>query len=213
MILLGKLPLPQDALIINYDLPASLYFDYERKGAGVLAKMEFLSAIATLESSGNVITAELLQQAGIGRKKLSKLMQSLFSVDMDRFKILDNKPLLESCHFIFDEDKEIVFDDSDADIYSSFDWEVEASKIGELEANIKDISRYAKINGSAIAERDFLLKPSQGGIGWLLGAILLKVIVSQGKLETLTPVPYYLSPNGLDTTSLPKLPSLSPQSE
>lgn len=205
-----KLP-SGEKLIINYDLPARLYFDYEAAGASGMAKLAFLGKVCKI--AGNPATPEELNKHGIGRKTLGRLAETLFQVDRDRFQICDGAiDVLESQHIKFDR-KDIKFDDSDSDIYLSSDWEKDVNELGILQANIEDIKRYCTIDGRAIAEKDFDLIPSEGGIGWLLGAILLKIAIAQGKLDVILPEPCSSSPNGLDTTSSSKSPALVPKSE
>ena len=206
----GKLALPiKDYLIIDYDRPASEYFDYERNPTA-LSKLAFLGKVAKL-SDGSAITPEKLQNAGVGRKNLHKLTENFLLANVDSFKIKDEATeLLRSKHFTFN-GVDIEFDDSNADIYAASDWERQLNTVGELEANIEDIYLYAKVGGKRVDKSAISQTVSEGGIGWLLGAVLLKVSIAQGKLELSIPAPYSLSQNGAGTTSLKASPDSVPQ--
>lgn len=185
---LGKLKLPKGELIIDYNIPAEVYFDYELAPRSVLSRLAFLGEIATIkQDESKPVTAETLQAAGIGRKSFSELIGSVLLCDSDRFKILDKaENVLESNHFTFD-GIDITFDDSDADIYENANWQKEVDEKGKVVANIEDIKKYCKINGKTIAEKDFTTSVSEGGIGWFLAAILLRISISQGKFELSIP--------------------------
>lgn len=183
----AKLKLPKGELILDYNVAADVYFDYELAPRSVLSRLAFLGAIATID--GLPVTADNLKAAGIGRKSFSELIGSVLLCDADRFKVLDGaSSVLESNHFTFDE-IDIVFDDSDADIYENANWQTEVDTIGKMLAHIEDIKKYCKIDGRAIENRDFTSSVEDGGIGWFLGAILLRISIAQGKFELSIPEP------------------------
>jgi hypothetical protein len=206
---LASLKLPKGALILNYDKPAQHYYDYELAPRDVLSKLAFLGAISTVEIDGKILptTAENLQRAGIGRKSLGDgvemtgLMGCVLLCDGDRFKILDNSlDIVNSQHFTFDE-IDITFENSDNDIFQNTLWAKNVEESGRLLAHVKDITSYCKINGQPVLNQHFELPVTEGGIGWLLAAILLKVSINQGKFELSIPEPLLSSPNGAVTIS------------
>lgn len=192
---LGKLRLPNGALIIDYNKPAQVYFDYELAPRDVLSKLAFLGAISQVELAGDRLptTGDNLQAAGIGRKSLdgggemSGLMGSVLVCDADRFKILDGAPdVMRSSNFTFD-DQVVTFANSDSNIYENTLWVSEVDNKGRVGAYIADIARYAKIGGEPVTNAQFTATVSEGGIGWFLAAILLKVSICQGKFELSIP--------------------------
>lgn len=188
----GKLKLPKAMLLIDYNQSADKYFQFEETAPrDALSRLAFLGAIARLEFEGATqtlpVNADNLQKAGIGRKSLSNVVDSVLLCEAERFKILDGATtIMESNHFMFD-DWDVVFNDSDSNIYENTIWSQNLEEKGRIQAYVDDIKAYCKINGNAVEESHISLKQSDGGIGWFLGAILLRVSVNQGKFELSVP--------------------------
>lgn len=187
----GALKLPKGILLVNYDAAAEVYFDYEITPRDAFSRLKFLGAIATLQFSNEKVglpaSPENLQAAGIGRKSLSGVVDSVLLCEETRFKILDNaKTIIESKHFSFD-NIDVTFNDSDADIYQNTLWTQSVEEKGRVQAYIEDIKTYCKVNGEPVTDARLEAKVSEGGIGWFLGAILLKVSICQGKFELSVP--------------------------
>lgn len=205
MMQLAELKLPKGKLLINYNQSADKYFQYETAPRDALSRLAFLGAIARVNFTGDAeslpANAENLQKAGIGRKSLSGVVDSVLLCDADRFKILDGAAnIMQSHHFTFD-DSEITFDDSDADIYANTVWSQNIEDKGRIEAYIEDIKTYCKIDGDRVTDKHLNSKVPDGGIGWFLGAILLRVSINQGKFELSIPTLLSSSQNGAGTTS------------
>jgi hypothetical protein len=195
---LAQLPLPKGTLILNYDVPAKPYFDYELTPRSTMSKLAFLGAVSevVLKDSDNHLptTGDTLQQAGIGRKNLGGngdregLMGCVLACEFERFKILDGaSDILSSEKLLFDGNTEIEFQDSNSDIYKDTIWGKEVTEEGRIQAYINDIVRYCKINKKPLSKDIFELPVSEGGIGWLLAAFLLQMSIQQGKLEFTIP--------------------------
>jgi hypothetical protein len=197
---LAKLPLPNGTLIINYDVPAQAYFNYELTPRSTLSKLAFLGAITEIQINGkegnHPTTGDTLQEAGIGRKNLGGngdtqgLIPCVLACEFERFTILDGATnILKSRKLLFDNNINITFEDSNSDIYQDTVWGKEISDLGRIQAHINDVSRYCKINGKPLTDDSYNLPVSQGGIGWLLAAFLLQMSIEQGKFEFTIPIP------------------------
>lgn len=205
MMQIAELKLPKATLLVSYDQSADKYFQYESAPRDALSRLAFLGAIARLKfgTTGETIpaNADNLQKAGIGRKSLSGVVDSVLLCDAERFKILDESPdIMRSNHFTFD-GIDIQFDDSDANIYANTIWSQNVEDKGRIEAYIDDIKSYCKINGDQITDHHLTAKVTDGGVGWFLGAILLRVSINQGKFELSIPTLLSSSQNGAGTTS------------
>lgn len=201
---IGELKLPKGTLVINYDQSADKYFQYETTiPRDALSRLAFLGGIARvkLTPDGEILpaNADNLQKAGIGRKSLSGVVDSVLLCEAERFEILDGAPnVMKSHHFTFD-GIDVQFADSDTDIYANTVWSQNVEDKGRIEAYIDDIKSYCKINGDRITDKHLNSKVSDGGVGWFLGAILLKVSSSQGKFELSIPTLSSSFQNGADT--------------
>jgi hypothetical protein len=187
----GVLNLPNGTLFIDYDQPAELYFDYETTPRDAYSRLKFLGGICKVRIGKNkeIVPAspENLQAAGIGRKSLSQLVDNVLMCEEKRFQILDGaRTVTESQHFKFDE-FDIVFANSDADIFQNTLWSQAVEENGRMQAYIDDIKTYCKVNDKYVTSAHIEAKASEGGIGWFLGALLLKLSISQGKLELSIP--------------------------
>jgi hypothetical protein len=187
----GILNLPKGKLLIDYDQPAEVYFDYETTPRDAFSRLKFLGAICKIQidKAKDILPAspENLQILGIGRKSLTQLVDNVLMCEEKRFKILDGAPTItESQHFSFDS-FDIVFADSDADIYQNTIWSQAVETNGRIQAYIDDIKNYCKVNGKYVTDAHIEAKLSEGGIGWFLGALLLKLSITQGKLELQIP--------------------------
>lgn len=203
---IGELKLPKGTLLVTYDQSADKYFQYETTSPrDAFSRLAFLGAIARVkfDSDGESLpaNADNLQKAGIGRKSLSGVVDSVLLCDAERFKILDNATnIMLSHHFTFD-GIDVQFDDSDADIYANTIWSQNVEEKGRIEAYIDDIKNYCKIDGNRVTEQHLTAKVPDGGVGWFLGAILLRVSINQGKFELSIPTLSSSSQNGAATTS------------
>lgn len=203
---IGELKLPKGTLVINYDQSADKYFQYETTAPrDALSRLAFLGAIARVRLTPNGETlpanADNLQKAGVGRKSLSGVVDSVLLCEAERFKILDGAAnIMLSHHFTFD-GIDVKFDDSDADIYANTVWSQTVEDKGRIEAYIEDIKNYCKVNDDRITDKHLNSKVPDGGIGWFLGAILLRISINQGKFELSIPTLSSSSQNGAVTTS------------
>ena len=206
MMQIAELKLPKGTLLINYDQSADKYFQYETTvPRDALSRLAFLGAIARvkLTPDGETLpaSAENLQKAGVGRKSLSGVVDSVLLCDAERFKILDGAAnVMLSHHFTFD-GIDVQFDDSNADIYANTIWSQSVEEKGRVEAYIEDIKSYCKVGGERVTDKHLNAKVPDGGIGWFLGAILLRISINQGKFELSIPTPLSSSQNGAGTTS------------
>lgn len=187
----GVLRLPNGTLFIDYDQPAEVYFDFETTPRDAFSRLKFLGAICKVRiAKGKDIvpaSAENLQAAGIGRKSLSQLANMVLSCEESRCRILDGAPtIIQSKHFKVDH-FDVIFEDSDSDIYQNTVWSKNVDENGQMQAYIDDIKIYCKVNDKRVTDAHIEAKVSEGGIGWFLGAVLLKVSISQGKLDIATP--------------------------
>lgn len=188
----GVLKLPKGTLFIDYDQPAEVYYDYELTPRDVFSRLKFLGAITKIRigKAKDIVpaSAENLQSAGIGRKSLTQLVDNVLICEEKRIQILDGaRTVTESQHFKFDE-FDIVFANSDADIYQNTVWTQAVEENGRMQAYIDDIKTYCKVDDKYVTDAHIEAKLSEGGIGWFLGALLLKVSISQGKLELQIPI-------------------------
>jgi hypothetical protein len=187
----GVLRLPKGTLFIDYDRPAEAYFDYETTPRDAYSRLKFLGSVSKVRigKAKDILPSspENLQAVGIGRKSLSQLVDNVLMCEEKRFQILDGAPTVtESQHFKFD-DFDIVFADSDMDIYQNTVWSQAVEENGRVQAYINDIKTYCKVNDKYVTDAHIEAKLSEGGIGWFLGALLLKLSISQGKLELQIP--------------------------
>lgn len=205
MMQLAELPLPKGTLLIDYQQPADKYFQYETAPRDALSRLAFLGAVTRLKFQDTAETiptnAENLQKAGIGRKSLSGVVDSVLLCDAEHFKILDGaENVMKSHHFTFD-GIDVEFDDSDADIYANTIWSQNVEDKGRIQAYIDDIKNYCKVGGKKITDQHLSATVPDGGIGWFLGALLLRVSINQGKFELSIPTLLSSSQNGAVTTS------------
>lgn len=192
MMQIGELKLPKGTLVINYDQSADKYYQYETTvPRDALSRLAFLGAIARVRLSKDGETlpanADNLQKAGVGRKSLSGVVDSVLLCDAEHFKLLDGATnVMLSHHFTFD-GIDVQFEDSDSDIYANTTWSQNVEEKGRIEAYIDDIKSYCKIDGNRVTDQHLTAKVPDGGIGWFLGALLLRVSVNQGKFELSIP--------------------------
>lgn len=202
----GELKLPKGTLVISYDQSADKYFQYETTiPRDALSRLAFLGAIARVRLTPNGETlpanADNLQKAGVGRKSLSGVVDSVLLCEAERFKILDGAAnVMLSHHFTFDE-IDVKFEDSDSDIYANTVWSQTVEDKGRIEAYIEDIKNYCKVNNDRVTDKHLISKVPDGGIGWFLGAILLRISINQGKFELSIPTLSSSSQNGAAMTS------------
>lgn len=193
---LAELKLPKGTLIVNYNQSADKYFQYETAPRDALSRLAFLGAIARVRLAPNAdplpANAENLQKAGLGRKSLSVAVDSVLLCEAERFKILDGaENVMNSQHFTFD-GIDVKFADSDADIYANTLWSETLEDKGRVEAYIEDIRNYCKVDDKPVTDEMINAKVDDGGIGWFMGALLLRVSMAQGGKLALS-VPTLLS--------------------